>query len=698
MRIDFIQPLVAATMHACILCQKYKESLNVFDDLVQGELASAAEWQWEGKSNVLHPACRDLAIRALGELKDGRNDSDIKQRLMDLYNDTRQSESIVSVEALYSLISAWDDDIETVLDLFFPWLSANSWPWLVLGDDTQASWEQPSSSQYPSEILLEMGSVLELVMQICNAHQKFGLALVCMRLFEVTAMMSDFVPDHKWDQLLNSKQLQGRPNIVQTLIPLITLLKNYKGILTTTMVSLCGVKLSNHAMILFDAIASNSTNVISKEALDVKEYASFLLASSDGASSSSWEPAHRHIHRLTSTLVFIETKKDPLSSTDALLLSSALAAAIRECTATSNSEAGIYLGRWMEGRPISQLHEAVVLFSPSETGVGLTGPLTDSLLSASIEAFSRCGNARTAERLIQANLGSDRSPAHWLLSYHEVMKLLFLQGQSTDGVGLYRTIIASSKNPAVFCTVARSMIASGSWRQVLDIYRQASTSGCSSEELSLLTMESIAASGRIGLRDGQFPLLRSIISETSKSLGISPAAWIETNYWKFKRVLGFSNARLIMGWDDYKLSRLDELALAIETLEKRVMAGLTPKNAALFSIVQAAANLEQYAVPYNATGLPKAPRDLEAWIKVLDKVLEEAKETRLFFEPYFIYEASLALRRVGRHEECLQVILDALSRGVKLNKEALENAVLAGRAAGLEDATSDIKMLLEAPV
>jgi hypothetical protein len=684
-------------MHACILCQKFKEALDVFDDLVQGELASAAEWQWEGKSDMLHPACRDLAIRALGELKDGQNDNDVKHRVMGLYLDARQSESKVSVEALFSVISAWDDDLETVLNLFFPWLSANSWSWLVLGDDTQIKWEQPSSSQLPSEILLEMGSVVDLVMQICNAHQKFGLALLCLRLFEVTIMMSDLVPEDKWDQLLNSEKLQELPHIVQTLIPTISLLRNSKEILTTIMVSLCGLKLSNHAISLFDAVASNDAGEISAEARNVKEYASFLLASSDGASSSSWEHAHRHIHRLTSSLISLETGNGRLNSTDSLLLSSALAAAIRECTATSNPEAGIFLGRWIESRPISQQHEAFSLFSPSEDGAGLPGKLTDSLLSASVEAYSRCGNVRTAERLIQANLGSDRSPAHWLLSYHEVMKMLFLQGQSTDGLGLYRTIIASSKNPAVFCTVARSMIASGSWRQVLDIYRQASTAGCSSEELSLLTMESIAASGRIGQRDGQFPLLRSIISETSKSLGISPAVWIETNYWKFKRVLGFSNARLIMGWDDYKLSRLDELDLAIETLEKRVMAGLTPKNAALFSIVQAAANLEQYAVPYNATGLPRVPRDMDAWMKVLDKVLDEAKETRLFFEPNFIYEASLALRRVGRHVECLQVVLDALSRGIKLNKEALENAVLAGQAAGFEDATSDIKMLLEAP-
>lgn len=211
-------------------------------------------------------------------------------------------------------------------------------------------------------------------------------------------------------------------------------------------------------------------------------------------------------------------------------------------------------------------------------------------------------------------------------------------------------------------------------------------------------MESIVAAGRIAQVDGQIPLLRSIISEASKSLGLLPVAWTENNYWKFKRVLGFSNARLIMGWDNYKLSRLDELDLAIETIEKRAISGLTPKNAVLFTVIQAAANLDQYVVPFNATGLPNVPRDTEGWIGLIGKALDEAKETRLFYEPNFIFTASMALSRVGRHVECLEVVSDALSRGLKLNQATLENAVLAGQAIGIDDATTDIKMLLEGPM
>lgn len=693
-----LQPLVAATMHSCVLCGRYQDAIDIFDDLVKGELASAAEWQWEGTKDVLHPACRDLAIRALGELKTIHNADEIKQRIMELYNEARQAEAKVSVEALYAVVSAWDDDLETVMNLVLPLLQTGFISRLVLGDDTQITSDQAFPSQSSVRILHEWILLLDLVMQICNSRQKFGLSLLCFRLFEVALMMSDAVSENQLHCIANVKQQQQHSDMTLTLLPMLSILKETNEILNTTMVALCGVKLPREAINLHNAVASGKNDGTPRATHDILKYAEHLATSLDSSSYQSWEPAHRHIHRLTGSLAYVEDNQEILSASESILLSSALAVALRECTVTSNPEAAIFLGQWVESRPlIKQSNGTTVLFSDTNEGFGLPVQLTDSLLSAAVEAFAQCDKVRIAERLIQENLGNDRAPSNWLLSYHEAMKMLLSQGQNNDGLALFRTVIASAKNPALFCTVAKSLITSGNWRQVLDLYRQAMSSGCSSEELSLLTMESIVASGRIGQIDGQFPLLRSIISETSKSLGLLPATWIETNYWKFKRVLGFSNARLIMGWDDYKLSRLDELDLAIETLEKRAMAGLTPKNAVLFSIIQAAANLEQYEVPFNATGLPNIPRDTYAWISLIGKALDEAKETRLFYEPNFIFETSMALRRVDQHTECLEIVSDALSRGLKLNKATLENAVLAGQAVGMDYATADIKMLLEGP-
>lgn len=61
-----------------------------------------------------------------------------------------------------------------------------------------------------------------------------------------------------------------------------------------------------------------------------------------------------------------------------------------------------------------------------------------------------------------------------------------------------------------------------------------------------------------------------------------PATWAAANYWTLKRYLRYDAARLLMGWNDYKTSHLDELELALETLETQSKAGLAPKTAALF--------------------------------------------------------------------------------------------------------------------
>ena len=218
-------------MHACVLCGRYQEAIDIFDDLVQGELASAAEWQWEGKQDVLHPACRDLAIRALGELKTVHNSDEIKRRIMELYNDTRQANAQISVEALYAVVGAWDDDLETMLNLVLPLLQTGFISRLVLGDDTQIMSDQTFPSQTSPRILLEWVSLLDLVMQVCNAYQKYGLSLLCFRLFEVALMMSDAVSGSQLQRIANLKQQQLHSDIVLTLLPMLSILKNLVCIL-----------------------------------------------------------------------------------------------------------------------------------------------------------------------------------------------------------------------------------------------------------------------------------------------------------------------------------------------------------------------------------------------------------------------------------------------------------------------------------
>jgi hypothetical protein len=227
------------------------------------------------------------------------------------------------------------------------------------------------------------------------------------------------------------------------------------------------------------------------------------------------------------------------------------------------------------------------------------------------------------------------------------------------------------------------------------MYKLALSSECVSEELGLLAMEAVAASGRLGQRDGQLPFLRSIIVEMAVLTGTTPRPWAVINYWRFRRLLGFSTARLIMGWNDSRTSRLDELELAIENLYERASAGLTPKHSVLFSILKGVSNHESINIEYNRTGLPRIPRNVEGWEKILHKTIEEAQTTMIINEPRFIDGLATAALRLGLFKKCLEIVNDAVTRGVRVDSVALQCANAAAVELGIPGETGDYRLLLK---
>ena len=690
------QPLVAATMHACVLCDRHDEALAVFDDLLGGELAAASEWQWGGGEDRLHPACRDIAMRALGGItvSDDVDLNAVRERALELFHQALEEDVRVSVEALSAVIGCCGHggDWESAVDVFFTVLENQPEFWLVAGDGAHLTVEKSESELSSDELVVELGMVLDRVMQVCNFSKKFGVALLCLQMFD-SKLAAPIRPSA--DDLF-TETAPVPSALTQSTLSTICALRNTKDLIATTMVALCGMQSPQNAMELEDAFLSADGNVAHDHGrFDIYGYAEYLRDSSSVLGTSGWDAIHRHFHRILASLRSIEDKGEQLTETEGRLLSSALATSIRECVSSRQPEAGIVMGKWVEKRQLqSSVQDRVTVFSRGVEGRCLPVPLTDSLLSSAIEAFTSSEKADVAMDLVRSNLGEERQPTEWLLSYHEAVRTLFAQGHSDDGMVLFRTILAGGRNPGVFCTAAHNLKASGDWRAVVELYRLALSSGCASEELSLLAMEAVAASGRVGRNDKQFPLLRSIIGETAKSVGSSPNDWVATNYWKLRRVLGFSTARLIMGWDDHKTSRLDELELALEVMEDRSASGLKPKNDVLLSIASAAANFDSFAIPYNKTGIAKVPREREDWIHMLERVLTEAEDTRLLYDNRFIYDAAIAFERLGCNLECIEIVNSAISRGVRLHKPALQSAVKAAEAEGVAGMTSDIQLLL----
>lgn len=684
----WVQPLVAATMHACVLCQRHDEALAVFDDLLCGELAaSASEWQWGGGEDRLHPACRDLAMRALGGITATIADTKtVRERALKLFFQALEEDSKVSVEALTAVVATCDLDgaWETVFDLFLSVLDKSPDSWLVMGEGVQLTVDKSEPELSSDELVSELGLFLDRVMQACNSSKKYGLALLCLQLFDVSLASTIRSPSEEHEEEASTEQM----NLPQFLLSTARGLRNSADLITTTMVALCGARVPQIAMDL-EELFNGHESVRQRDKFDCYSYAEHLKETSNA--SSNWEAVHRHMHRLSICLRSIEERGGPVTESDAQVLSSVLATSIREFVAAGHPEAAIAVGKWVERRNLQSPHQnASAIFSQGDEGLRLPFPLTDSLFSAAVEAFREMGRSDVAANLIHSHLGDEHPPAKWLLSYHEAVKTMFSRGRNDDGMLLFRTILANGRNPGMFCTAAQNLKSLGDWRAILDLYRLALSSGCVSEKLGMLAMESVGASGR----DKQFPLLRSIIAETARSVGSNPADWVATNYWALKRLLGFSTARLIMGWDDHMTSRLDELELALEVMEKRSATGLTPKNDVLMSIAGAAADFDRLSVPYNKTGIAKVPRDREGWVRTLERAIEEARDTRLLFDNRFIGDAATAFERLGCNLECIDIVNAAISRGLRLRRPALESALRAAEAEGIEAMASNIEMLL----
>jgi tetratricopeptide (TPR) repeat protein len=693
-------------MHASLLCGRYEEALAIFAELNEGELAAASEWHWEGAYYRAHPACRDIAMRALGAVRPMNDTDDNCEHALKLYQQAREDQAKISIEALCGVVDAcalagrWEEAVE----LFLTVLDRNPEDWLVLGDDMQISLCESESIYSRETLVAELGVLLERVMRTCNTFKRFGVALLCMRLFDVSLaapyMMSFEELLIGQTEIINNetKEEKQHTRLVQAILPTICCSVKPKDLHAATIVSLCGVNLPQEACSFFEIYASRpgirEDQKVTRNNFDLYEYADQLREQSDTSIEAAWTSAYRHIHRITACLANIENQNETLSLQESKMISSVLASAIRDCSVASSAAAGLVLGRWAERRRLQTDVQAQRLFNLLDQNMNSPILVTDSLLSAAIEAYRLSGRLEESSYLLQSNLRNDVSPSEWLLSYHEAVKALFAQGETENALALFRNVIASGRNPGLFCTAAQSLKIAGDWRGVLDIYRLALSSGCASEELSFLAMESVAASGRIGQK-GQLPLLRSIIGETAKAAGVTPAVWLESNYFALRRELGFSTARLIMGWDDYKTSRLDELELAVEILEKRAVGGLTPKHGVLHIIVAAAAKFVDYEVPSNRTGLPKIPRDRNMWVRLFEKAMSEAKKTKLMTQPRFINEAAIAYNRLGCYEDCVRFVNSAIARGLNLPKAALMSAHEAAKKGGIETRASDINLLID---
>ena len=84
--------------------------------------------------------------------------------------------------------------------------------------------------------------------------------------------------------------------------------------------------------------------------------------------------------------------------------------------------------------------------------------------------------------------------------------------------------------------------------------------------------------------------------------------------------------------------------------------------------------------------------------QVIELVLEailEAQRTSLWTQPSFITSSAASLRILSANKECVQLVRDTLSRGIRVSKRALFEALGSARDIDDSDAVEELSAALE---
>lgn len=664
-------------MHACILCDQNEKALQVFDNLTKGDLAVADEWQWGGGQDKLHPLCRDLALRALGgSTRPGTGD-----RALDMFRSIDEDGRSISLEAVIGLLDAleqegrWAEAVSVFLTVLGrPFASG----WLVFGDDLDVP-ELEQASSAPNGILGYVPLLLDAVMRNCNSAGQFGVSLVASRLLQWSLQSKASL------SALSALEDPARLSMAEALAPLIADAVNADSLLASTMVALHGVNHADEANALFEAIQDRNIALpqygSSQELYELTRRESAFRPTE----SLPWDAAYRHIQRFTTAVLSISETQEELSDSDRELLSSALATTVSSCSFASHPEVGIILAKWSGIGMADDVRWPVGL---SSGGKVKELPMTDPLLASLVEAYAQTDSPEESLPLLETHVKGRESA--WFLSHVAAIKVLFALDRPQEAMSLFESIVKQRRSPDLFTVVAQGLMDANNLNAVADIYRLALSSGCLSEELSLLAIQAVCASRK----DGKYRIVRNITDEVARIVGVSPMQWIESKYWTLKHRIGFTDASRLMWWNDPKTSHLDELELAMQVFERRRARGLAPKNAVLRVIVKAARFYRANEIPEDRTGLPSLPRNERQWIATLEKVLDGAEQTSLWNDAHFVESAALAFHTLGRTDACFQLLNDALKRGIRIHERAINDAVeLANGAVGSDFPADDLRML-----
>jgi hypothetical protein len=710
-------PLVAAVMQACWLCQQPNQAWDVLEKsnllVLQTPLFSSSsktiattpgfggEWQYGGQRDRMDPVVRDVAMKVVTSFQPVSNDNQhddvdntiylpsVSQVALELYHQSREEQTTISLDALTGVVLACEQDGE--------WQEALSILWSVLDavKDSPKCWivrgnslliediSDPSSpiaaGRYDVQTLLwDIGSLLASTMRSCNASSNYGISLFLLALLQT--QISPFMLDGK----ANTDQVES---LEQAIHHLLSQLRDSEPVLLAGMVALCGVRCYEHAVDLFQFQDDGSSHSVA-----VHEVYEYVKSNQNRFGTlvvgNPWIGAQRHIMALAQAVQRCKSRKSVTGQDGTEHVSQILSVAMNCCIHAHQPQLSLQLLQWVD-KELFQSSMAAPNFV-----IG-TGPLHDSVTAEYILALRWANQVPEAISVFEKCVETHGySLSEWRKTVSAGLEAMVAGGRGNDALKILQITEEDALCNDCFSTLGRHLSNNAEWKDLINLYRDASARGFYSEELSFMAMRAVTLT-RI---DNRLRILRAIVGECASNAGVDQQVWLTSRYWNIKRELGFEYARLLMWWNDPDSVLLDELILAIKEYDKELAQELRPKNDGLRVIVNGAGLFYTLEL-YTLKGYDRIPKTISQWLSMLEEVLKATQGSPLHSDPRFIDSVVQAYKTLGCSRECIAYIKEIMEHDfIKLRKSTLKVVLEAARVEQAFDLSRDVQMLLEAPL
>ena len=576
------QPLFAAVMNACYICEEYESVIEIYYNMQQGAESTGSEWQWEGEYARSHPLCMDLLLRSVG-MRMLRTAADRNQGFGEatllIFNQIIEEGGRISLDAIRGVLRACENDADNerairVLKILQGYKQSES-DWKIVHGSAKNFLYNSEESSIVAQAIDD--DVLATVIDACCAAEEYGHAIMCLRT-------SDSIAHYPTS---NAEVLNSNGSfMVDKLLAQQPMLRHSKRLLESTVMALTGLQSTQDAITLYSKCTNNPGSL-----------GKHLPSVNRNQINAPWRESFRHMDRLLYAADAIRNSNQKLTQEDQYNVSLGTALMLKCATKAGQVNAGLEVANIVissiSAHKNSQksMKDAMKSFFGIEKEIHETDEsfwfLSDELFASAIAARRVKYGVENAYDFYFSGMSAiiaKNGSRMWFESTDLVLALIVEQGDIDRASDFFDSLENQTRTSETYAIMANGYKVEERWDKIAALYLAAKKEALLSERLCFLAMEAIAES----VTSSKIKTLRSVTNDIATLKGVKSGEWIADNYWKLKQICGFHHARLLMWWNDPSETKKMEFRLAAQHLKERKRKGLASEKDVLTVLIQLA--------------------------------------------------------------------------------------------------------------